>query len=447
MLRLAQKFRRRSNEPSDVILERLTRLHPKLIDLSLDRIDILLDRLGRPQDQLPPVVHVAGTNGKGSVIACLRAVLEAAGYRVHAYTSPHLVRFNERIRIAGDIVSEPDLSALLDECERANKNESITYFEITTAAALLGFARTPADILLLECGLGGRFDATNVIARPAATVITPVSMDHMHYLGDTISQIAGEKAAIQKPDTPSVIAAQHELAENVILEAAALTGARPFAHGRDWSFTTTGDGFRYESRDLTLNLPAPALAGGHQIGNAATAVACLEQLRDLDISDTAIREGLPAAHWPGRLQHLATGTLPAMLPAGWELWLDGGHNPAAALALADMAEGWGDRPLYLVFGMMQQKEPQHFLRPLAPLARGLRAIPIPENDTCLDAATLAAAAREVDMNAAASETIESALADIVANADMPGRILICGSLYLAGAALAQNARDSADTQT
>lgn len=446
MLRLAQRFRRRSNEPSDAILERLTRLHPKLIDLSLDRIDILLDRLDRPQDRLPPVVHVAGTNGKGSVIACLRAIIESAGYRVHAYTSPHLVRFSERIRIAGEIIPEADLSALLDECERANRDDPITFFEITTAAALLGFARTPADILLLECGLGGRFDATNVIARPAATVITPVSMDHMQYLGDTISRIAGEKAAIQKPDTPSVVAVQHEFAENVILERAAIIGARPFAYGRDWSATVTTGGFRYESRDLTLNLPAPALAGPHQIGNAATAVACLEQLGDLDISDTAIRKGLPAAHWPGRLQHLATGALAAMLPAGWDLWLDGGHNPAAGLALADMAENWGDKPLYLVLGMMEQKPPQHFLRPLAPLVQALRAVPIPENDACLDAAMLAAAAEEVDIDAAASEDIRSALADIVALADKPGRILICGSLYLVGAALAQNGQDGADTQ-
>jgi len=442
MLRLADRFRRRSKEPSDAILERLGRLHPKLIDLSLDRIAVLLDRLGRPQDRLPPVVHVAGTNGKGSVIACLRAVLETAGYRVHVYTSPHLVRFNERIRIAGEIIAEADLSALLDECERANRGESITFFEITTAAAFLAFARSPADILLLECGLGGRFDATNVIARPAATVITPISMDHMQYLGDTISQIAGEKAAIQKPDTPSVIAAQHELAEHVILERAAIVGARPFAWGRDWSATPTASGFRYESRALTLDLPRPSLAGPHQIGNAATAVACLEQLRDLDISDTAIRDGLPRAEWPARMQRLADGALAAMLPPDWELWLDGGHNPAAGLALAEIAEGWGDRPLYLVFGMMQQKMPQHFLRPLAPLVRSLRTVAIPDNDSCFDAAALAAAAEEVDIEAVPAADVRAALADIVASADRPGRILICGSLYLAGAVLGENAEEN-----
>jgi len=446
MLRLADRFRRRSKEPSDVILERLTRLHPKLIDLSLDRIEILLDRLGRPQDRLPPVVHVAGTNGKGSVIACLRAVLETAGYRVHVYTSPHLVRFNERIRLAGEIVSEAALSALLDECERANRNEPITFFEITTAAALLAFSREPADILLLECGLGGRFDATNVIARPAATVITPVSMDHMQYLGDTISQIAGEKAAIQKPDTPSVIAAQHELAEKVILEAAAIAGARPFAYGRDWTFAATETGFRYESRALTLDLPPPALIGPHQIANAATAVACLEQLDGFEVSDVAIREGLARAEWPGRLQRLETGTLATMLPAGWELWLDGGHNPAAGLALAEVAEGWTDRPLHLVFGMMEQKAPQHFLRPLEPYVESLRAVPIPDNDACFDAATLAAAAEEVDIAAVPSEDIASALADIVARAEKPGRILICGSLYLAGVALGENAGDKREAE-
>ena len=446
MLRLGGKFRRRSNESSDVILERLTRLHPKLIDLSLDRIAVLLDRLGRPQEHLPPVVHVAGTNGKGSVIACLRAVLEAAGYRVHVYTSPHLVRFNERIRIAGTIVSEAELSGLLDECERANRNEPITFFEITTAAALLGFARTPADILLLECGLGGRYDATNVIARPAATIITPVSMDHMQYLGDTIGRIAAEKAAIQKPDTPSVIAAQPEPAEVVIFERAAVIGARRFAEGREWSVTAKGTGFRYESRDLALDLPAPALAGRHQIGNAATAVACLEQLRELEIPDTAIRAGLPCAEWPGRLQRVASGALAAMLPAGWELWLDGGHNPAAGLALAEMAATWSDKPLYLVFGMMQQKAPQHFLRPLAPFVRSLRAVAIPGNDACIDPAALVAAAADVDIDASVAADIAAALADIAATAHGPGRVLVCGSLYLVGAALAQNERDSAAAQ-
>ena len=443
MFKLARK-RPTTDHSSGDVLERLHRLHPKIIDLSLDRILVLLDRLGRPQDRLPPTIHVAGTNGKGSVIAFMRAILETAGHRVHAYTSPHLVRFNERIRVGGNEISEAELTAVLAECERVNNGDPITYFEITTAAALLAFSRSAADVLLLETGLGGRFDATNVIDRPAATVITPVSMDHMHFLGDTIRRIAAEKGAIQKPGVPSIIAPQYEQAKAVLLQQAEAAGARPFLYGRDWAVEPTAAGMRYRSSRITLDLPQPGLLGRHQLINAGTAVAGLEQFDALEIPGTAIAEGLPAAQWPARLQHLDDGPLTAGLPAGWELWLDGGHNPAAGEALAETLRGWRDKPIYLIFGMMQRKAPQHFLRPMNELASALRAVPIENQDGSLSAAEAAEAAAEVDIRSTPAPSVESALADIVATEPGPARVLICGSLYLAGSVLAHNQRDDDD---
>lgn len=437
MFKLAWK-RPTIEQDCGAVLARMQGLHPKVIDLSLDRIAVLLQRLGRPQDRLPPVVHVAGTNGKGSVIAFLRAVLETAGHRVHSYTSPHLIRFNERIRLAGEDISDADLVAVLEECERANDGAPITYFEVTTAAALLAFSRAKADVLLLETGLGGRFDATNVVDRPAATVIAPVSMDHMHFLGDTIRQIAAEKGAIQKADVSSIIAPQFDKAKSVLLKQAEHVGAKTFLYGRDWTVEPSERGLRYRSARLALDLPRPGLIGAHQLVNAGTAVACLERLDALEVSDTAIAEGLPAARWPGRLQRLKSGPLAEILPADWQLWLDGGHNPAAGSALAEVAHAWQDKPLYLLFGMMRRKTPQHFLRPLAEKVAALRAVAIDGQEGSLSAAEAAEAAREVDIRAAAAATVEGALGDIAATEKGPARILICGSLYLAGSVLARN---------
>ena len=437
MFKLARK-RPTTSQSSGDVLERLHRLHPKIIDLSLDRILILLERLGRPQDRLPPTIHVAGTNGKGSVIAFMRAILETAGHRVHTYTSPHLVRFHERIRLAGAEIAESELVDVLTECERVNKGDTITFFEITTAAALLAFSRSKADVLLLETGLGGRFDATNVIERPAATVITPVSMDHMHFLGDTIRRIAAEKGAIQKPDVPSIIAPQYDQAKAVLLQQAAAAGARPLLFGRDWAVEPTDFGMRYRSSQISLDLPRPGLIGPHQLINAGTAIACLEQFGALEIPDTAIAEGLPAAQWPARLQHLDAGRLAAVLPDGWEIWLDGGHNPAAGEALAETLRAWQDKPIYLIFGMMQRKTPQHFLRPMNELVSALRAVTIDGEEGSLSAAEAAEAASEVDIRSAPAPSVECALADIVTTEKGPARILICGSLYLAGLVLAQD---------
>ncbi|MDH3228839.1 MAG: bifunctional folylpolyglutamate synthase/dihydrofolate synthase [Alphaproteobacteria bacterium] len=425
-------------QPSDAILARLLTLHPKIIDLSLDRIERLLDRLDRPQDRLPPVVHLAGTNGKGSVAAFMRAALESAGYKVHAYTSPHLVRFHERIRLAGAPIDEPSLAAYLERCEEANGGAPITYFEITTAAAFLAFAENPADILLLECGLGGRLDATNLVERPLATVITPVSIDHQHFLGETLREIAGEKAAIQKPGVPSVIGPQPPEAAAAIDAVAARTGTPTFRFGRSFSVETVAGGLVYSARGR-LTLPRPVLPGAHQIDNAAVAIAALERLKGFTVSELDMANGLLNASWPARIQRLRDGPLVGLLPDGWELWLDGGHNAAAGAALAaHAAAAWGDRPLWLVCGMMNNKQADRFLETLAPLAAGLRTVAIPGEENAFSAAELAEIATSAGLDAAPGDDLEAAVQSIAARQDGPARILICGSLYLAGKVLSEN---------
>jgi dihydrofolate synthase/folylpolyglutamate synthase len=422
---------------SDRVLARLMQLHPKKIDLSLGRIERLLGALDNPHERLPPAIHVAGTNGKGSTVATLRACLEAAGYRVHVYTSPHLVRFNERIRLAGRLIDEDALLAVLEECERANGGEPITFFEITTAAAFLAFARTAADIVLLETGLGGRLDATNLLRRPAVTAITPVSLDHQAFLGDTVAAIAGEKAGILKPGTPAVIGPQEPDAAAVIEARAAAVGAPLFRWRREWTCEPGGSGMRYAGRVWRLDLPLPSLPGAHQIANAGTAIACLEQLRGVTLPPGAIAYGLHRIEWPARLQHLTRGPLVELLPAGWEIWLDGGHNPSAGAALAEVAAGWRDRPLDLVVGILNSKDARGFLAPLAARARSLHAVTIPGEDNPHPAADIAQTARSLGMMAAAAGSIASALHGIAAQQG-PARVLICGSLHLAGAVLAAN---------
>ncbi|HJU14893.1 MAG TPA: folylpolyglutamate synthase/dihydrofolate synthase family protein [Stellaceae bacterium] len=425
-----------SAQTSDRVLERLMRLHPKRIDLSLGRVERLLAALGNPQDRLPPVVHVAGTNGKGSVVATLRACLEAGGRRVHAYTSPHLVRFHERIRLAGALIEEEALTALLEECEHANGEAPITFFEITTAAAFLAFARIPADVVLLETGLGGRLDATNLVRRPAATAITPISFDHQAFLGNTIAAIAGEKAGILKPGAPAVIAPQPAEAEAVIADRAAAIGAPLYRWGRDWHATAANGGMRYEGRRWALDLPRPSLLGAHQIVNAGTAIACLERVADLPVSAAAIAEGLRRIEWPARLQRLVRGPLVDRMP-GWELWLDGGHNPGCGEVLAAVAADWRDRPLDLVAGMLNTKDATGFFRPLAPYARSLQAVTIPGEENALPAETIAAAARAAGIAAETAPSLAAALAGIAQKSES-GRVLICGSLHLAGVVLADN---------
>jgi dihydrofolate synthase / folylpolyglutamate synthase len=428
---------------SDAILERLTRLYPRAIDLGLDRIERLLAEIGSPHKKLPLVVHVAGTNGKGSLVAYLRAMSEAAGYRVHVYTSPHLVRFNERIRVAGRLIEDDELDAILTECEDVNAGKPITFFEITTVAAFLAFARHPADLALLEVGMGGRRDTTNVVD-PTLSAITPIGYDHTGFLGDKLESIAAEKAGILKHAVPAVIGRQREVSAQVIAAEAARLAAPLFRMGREWQMTPTANGFHYESDQLGLDLPAPALVGAHQLDNAATAVACVERLRtsQLRIDDGAIRKGLLSVDWPARLQKLTRGPLADGLPPGCEVWLDGGHNEDCGLALARMASDWAKEPaplpLYLVFGMLTTKDASGFLRPLARHAMGARAVPFPEGHSAYTPQEACAKAADVGLDCAPANDIGAALEDLLATQPAPMRILICGSLYLAGSVLARN---------
>ncbi|MCP5367457.1 MAG: bifunctional folylpolyglutamate synthase/dihydrofolate synthase [Hyphomicrobiales bacterium] len=423
---------------SDRVLARLTRLHPKIIDLSLDRVHRLLARVGNPHDNLPPVVHVAGTNGKGSVIAFMRAALEAAGYRVHVFTSPHLVRFNERIRLAGDLIAEDALLAVLEECEAANGDEPITFFEITTVAAFLAFTRTPADVLLLETGLGGRLDATNVVDRPALTAITSISLDHEQYLGSDLAGIAREKAGIMRAGVPCLAASQERKVDRALKAAADKAGAPLVREGADWHVQVHGDHLSFRAGGATRDLPLPRLVGKHQARNAGLAVACLDRLTGFTVPDGALGLGLRTADWPARLQRLDAGALAARLPAGWQLWLDGGHNGAAAKVIANQARHWRDMPLHMVFGLLNTKDPAAFLKPLAGRVGALRTVTIPGEPAARPAEDLARVAAGLLFDAAPAAGVEAALDQIAAAAPGPARVLICGSLYLAGSVLALN---------
>ncbi|MCK9914747.1 bifunctional folylpolyglutamate synthase/dihydrofolate synthase [Microbacteriaceae bacterium K1510] len=426
----------------DSILARLTALHPKRIDLSLDRLQQLLAALGHPEKKLPPVIHVAGTNGKGSTVAFLRAILEAAGKRVHVYTSPHLVRFNERFRLNGTLVADDELAAVMEECERTNKDAPITVFEITTAAGLLLFSRHPADVLLLEVGLGGRLDATNVIDDPLATVITRVSMDHIDFLGDTLEKIAAEKAGIFKRNVPAIIAAQHRDVLRVIERQAARLNAPLKISGEDFTATEERSRLVYQDEAGLLDLPAPKLYGRHQFENAGLAIATLRAIPSLKIPASAYEAGMSKADWPARLQRLAQGRLVDLAPPGSELWLDGGHNPdggrAVAAALADLEERVS-RPLVLIVGMLATKDCEGFLRNFTGLARRMIAVPIPGADKPLTAEAVADCARNIGLSATSRDNLGEAL-DAVRKLDLepPPRILITGSLYLAGDVLREN---------
>jgi dihydrofolate synthase / folylpolyglutamate synthase len=418
---------------ADPILERLKTLHPKAIDMSLDRLVRLMAALGNPQNRLAPVVHVAGTNGKGSTLAALRAMLEAAGKSVHVYTSPHLVRFNERIRVAGTLIDDATLAALLEEIETVNAGAPITFFEVTTAAAFLAFARRKADYVLLETGMGGRLDATNLVEKPVAVGLTPISFDHMQYLGNTLSAIAGEKAGIIKPRVPTYVGVQPPEAAAVFDAKAQALGAPLFRSGREWRFMPTEDGFVWQRDGRRYDLPRPALPGRHQIDNAALAVAIAD---GLGLSADAIAAGVATANWPARLQRLTKGPLPALLGADIPLYLDGGHNEAAGEVLAAWAKG---QKIDLVFGMLSTKEPADFLRHVAPFVRRLRAIAIEDEPLSRPASEIVEAARSVGIeDACAAASPQAAIADLAAQANAQTPVLICGSLYLCGRILGDN---------
>ncbi|WP_090201827.1 bifunctional folylpolyglutamate synthase/dihydrofolate synthase [Yoonia tamlensis] len=408
-------------------------LHPKVIDLTLDRVWTLLDKLGNPHENLPPVIHLAGTNGKGSTQAMIRAGLEAGGSSVHAYTSPHLARFHERIRLAGELITEDALTAVLDQCYRVNGTDPITYFEITTVAGLLAFAQTPADYTLLEVGLGGRLDATNVIERPAATVITPVDLDHQQFLGDTLAEIAGEKAGIIKRGVPCVVGPQHAESMDVIEAVAARLGAPLHAYGQHWHVQAEHDRLVFQDERGLLDLPLPNLSGPHQIMNAGAAIATL---RLLGKDDTACEAAVTQAYWPARMERLTKGPL-VDLASPAQLWLDGGHNPAAGRALAAALQQQAARPTHLICGMLNTKDIAGYLAPLAQVAASLTAVSIPDEQNTIPADDTAKAARAVGMPATVADSVADAIRDITARAP-DARILICGSLYLAGHVMREN---------
>jgi len=424
-----------SNDP---VLERLTQLHLKLIDLTLDRVQRLLGKLGAPHKSLPPVVHVAGTNGKGSVIAMMRAALEAADYTVHVHTSPHLVRFNERIRLAGQLIDDKALMTLLEECEYENDGDPITFFEITTCAALLAFSRTPADIVLLETGLGGRLDATNAIREAALTVITSISLDHQQYLGDTLAAIATEKAGILKPGVTCVMAEQPLEVHDVIMDVAAEVGAPMVIENVDWTIRRSLEELIVNSVGEMRHLVPPSLDGPHQFHNAGVAVAALERLKGFTVSDEAIIEGFAKVEWPARLQRIRRGRLRAKLGHEFALWLDGGHNAAAAESIAFWLSERDPMPLHLVLGMINTKDPGKFLEPLKDHIDSLYMVPIPGEAASWTADELVAHAQAVGLDATSSADVAGALAAIGQTEIGPARVLIAGSLYLAGKVLAES---------
>lgn len=418
---------------SDVILERMMTLHPKVIDLTLARVDRLLAALGNPEQVIPPVIHLAGTNGKGSTQAMIRAGLEADGDLVHAYTSPHLARFHERIRLAGELISEVALTALLDECVRKNGPDEITFFEITTCAAFLAFARTKADWTLLEVGLGGRLDATNVVERPRLTIITPVSLDHQSFLGDTVAAIAGEKAGIIKRGVPVVVGPQSAEGLAVIEAKAKAMSAPLWVFGQHWNVWEERGRLIYQDENGLLDLPMPNLPGPHQVQNGGAAIAAL---RLLGRNEAACEAAVTRAFWPARMQRLRHGPLVDSAPKA-ELWLDGGHNPAGGEAVAATLARMPARETHLICGMLNTKDVTGYMVPLAPHVTRLHAVSIPGEKNTLPAEVTRDAARSAGMDAVTAESVAAALSKIVANSP-EARVLVCGSLYLAGTVLREN---------
>ena len=430
---------------SDAILKRLLQLHPKVMDLSLDRMHRILEQLGNPHLQIPPVVHIAGTNGKGSTLTYLRTGLEAAGYAVHAYTSPHLVRFHERIYLGGpgqgELIDEEELCALLLECEEVNDGAAITFFEITTAAAFLAFSRCRADICLLEVGLGGRLDATNVIDAPALTVITPVDLDHQAYLGDTIEAIAAEKAGIMKPQVPCVIGPQSDAGRAVMEAVAEKVHAPLVIANQDFQAYEEHGRLVYQDDAGLLDLPLPALAGRFQLENAGTAIAALRALDGFALSEKHVEQAVSQASWPARMQLLDQGPIAAMLPEGSEVWVDGGHNASAGRAIATSLADLEDRvsrPTVLVLGMLASRTPADFLAPFEGLISSIIATPIDDEPGAMSAQELAAACAGLDMDVQVASDVEHAVR-LAGSSGEPVRLLVAGSLYLAGHLLALNA--------
>lgn len=427
-----------SNPAVQAQLDRLWALSPGADILGLERITALLDRLGNPQEHLPPVLHVAGTNGKGSTCAFLRAAIEAAGLTCHSYTSPHLVRFNERIRIAGRLIDDDRLATLLEHVLDHAEGIGASFFEVTTAAAFLAFADTPADACIIEVGLGGRLDATNVITRPLVTGIAQLDVDHQSFLGDTIEEIAGEKAGIAKPGVPLVTMRYPPNVEKRITLAARAAGAPVAAAGGHWLFAVEHDHLVYKDAAGKITTPLPTLAGAHQPENLALAIAMLRHQSQLAIPPEVFAEAAVNARWPARMERLTSGPLADLLPGGSTLWLDGGHNPAAGLAIARSLAATGAGPVHLILGMLLNKDAAGLLAPIAPLAASLTAVPVPDHEHHSPAALAESAAALGIAATGTAGDVRSALTTLGEHAHAPLTVLILGSLYLAGAVLAAN---------
>ena len=432
---------------SDAILMRLLELHPKIIDLSLARMEGLLEKLGHPERRLPPVIHIAGTKGKGSTLAFAKAILEAADLRVHAYTSPHLVRFHERITLAGELVSEQMLTALLEECEKANAGEPMTFFEITTAAAFLAFSRMPADYLLLEVGLGGNFDATNVIPKTAVSVITSLGLDHQQYLGETIQEIAFAKAGILKPGVPGIIGPQEEAALQTVEAIAEKVGAPLKIANQDWQVYMQHGRLVFQDEDGLLDLPLPALPGAHQFDNAGNAIAAVRALNDTRITDDHFAQGMTSVAWPARMQKLGKGRLRDLIPPEAELWLDGAHNALASSVIAQTLRDMNaksPRPLIIIWGLLNTKKPGDFIANFRSMADEVIAITIPDEINAIPADELARVAEAEGLKASTATSIPKAVEQACLSHPAP-RILITGSLYLAGHVLALHSGEEASS--
>ena len=429
-------------------IERLMTLHPKGFDLSLDRIAGLLDRLGNPQDRMPPTIHIAGTNGKGSAAAFSRALLEASGRTCHVHTSPHLVRWHERYRLAADgggrLVDDDSLTDAIGRVAAANGGQMITVFEILTAAMFLLFSEHPADAAIVEVGLGGRFDATNVIARPAACIIMPISLDHEAYLGDRVELIAAEKAGIIKPGSPVVIGAQeHDAAREVLIDTADRLGCPLLVYGQDFLAFEENGRMTYQDDDGLFDLPLPRLEGRHQIANAAAAIAGVKAA-GFPIGQRIAEAAMGRVEWLGRMQHLTQGSLVEIAPPGADIWIDGGHNPGAGAAVAEALAEQEDRrprPLVLIAGMINTKDQTGYFRNFAGMARHVFTVPVNDSAAGVPNDQLAARAVEAGLEAEPVASVENALMllrDAWDDPDRPPRILICGSLYLIGEVLRKN---------
>ena len=419
---------------SDKILKRLEALHPKQIDLSLERLKELLKKLGNPQNKLPPTIHVAGTNGKGSTIAFLRAIFEENNYKVHVYTSPHLINFNERIRLNSKIISDTLLNELLQECEFYNKKNPITFFEITTAAAFLAFSRVKSDILMLETGLGGRFDATNIIPKTLCNVITPISMDHMGFLGNKIELIASEKIGIFKNKTPAIISPQKKSVLKIIEEKAKKMNIELVTYKKNWEiFKTSKTNFCYRLNDKIETFLSPRLYGNHQFYNAGAAITASKTQTKFKLHPNLISMGVCKTFWPARMQKLDSGKLIKIVNKNFEIWLDGGHNEDASEMIYENLKNWKESKVFLIFGMINGKDPKTFLKKLIKKIEFLQIVPL-QNFSFIPPSQIKKDFSSFKQIIRSSESIEESLV-YIKNKFQSGKIVICGSLYLAGEVL------------